>query len=632
MLHKSRQKSHRAKHLRKARLINSGEAKADTEFTYDDRKRPPYIYENLVGMALCQAPEFKLTAAEIFAWISQHFPFYQIHSEGDSWRSTISVHLSQKPTFIKQPRPRGEGRKGCYWCLDESVRQHYSQLLSEARQKSQSRVAFDQSTPRDSREKQEPSAMVADRHAQLFEISDNGYPHYKIMSNGPPGKAWQELSSLQTVKINGLLCRVGDLVEYPCETWHRKQDPKEAQQVSIGQVLSIRMFEDGRPLLHVLWYYRRTELRTIQCKNYRDWPSYCKWIKSTHMDIILAKEVTGMMDPVALGPKAQDLVLDFSVGVGKGSMIRSKTHEAVSWLEDMLNLPLRSPTHADADAGNENQSTPRSPRLESKPASHKSASPQMSTADSTTRRLKLKLRGPDISNPIIPTTRRKLTVATHEKTSVIPQASGAATLRITKTRGIRSSSGTTTHEENGPKEKPTGQSTPSQEVAERIPDDVHNDSDNKAFAPITDCNTWPTRGLGTRLFQPRPRASGRYFKKRRMGRDCSFSLWPNDNKPQDFVKASASTPQFVTGDSIKSSRVNGKGIAPNPVDVKMVDDQISRCVSHESFEELLGIGDEDDYEMILHEGRLAFREKSMFLNNRTLRPKIYPVFPRQGKN
>ncbi|KAL9097283.1 MAG: hypothetical protein Q9165_000710 [Trypethelium subeluteriae] len=614
---------------------NSGEAKLDTDFTYDDRARPPYVYESLVGMALCEAPEFKLTAAEIFAWISRHFPFYQIHSEGDSWRSTISVHLSQKPTFNKQSRPRGEGKKGCYWCLDESVRQYYSQLLSEARQKSQSRVGIDQSTLRDSREEQKPSATDADRRRHPFEISDNGYSHYKIVSNGPLGKAWQDLQPLKSVKINGVVCRLGDLIEYPCETWHRKQDPKEPQQVSVGQVLNIRWSQDARPLLHVLWYYRRTELRTIQCKNYRDWPSYCKWIKSTHMDIIFAQEVTGMMDPAALGPKAQDLVLDFSVGVGKGSMIRPKNHEAVSWLEDMLNLSPRSPLHA--VLANENQSTPKSPRSESKRASRKPASPQMSTPESTTRRLKLKHRGdphassvlgrqdvsesdaahtdPDPLAPVISTARRESAATPHENTPVIPQASGVAILRIAKKRGTRSLAGTITHDEDILNGKRALRSTSNQEVAGRTLNHIDSDGDSKAFAPTADCNTRPTRGSSTRLFQPRPRASGRYFKKRKTGRDCSFVLWPSNGQTKDFVKASASTPQPVVRDNTDSSRVNGKGIAPDAVNVNMIDEEASRYVSHESFEKLLGIGDEDDYEMILHEERLAFREKTMVLSS-----------------
>ncbi|KAG8631028.1 hypothetical protein KVT40_000168 [Elsinoe batatas] len=81
----------------------------------DDGTKPPISYANLIGMAILRAPNRRLTLAQIYKWISDHYKFYRVADTG--WQNSIRHNLSLNKNFIKQERPKDDPGKGNYWII-----------------------------------------------------------------------------------------------------------------------------------------------------------------------------------------------------------------------------------------------------------------------------------------------------------------------------------------------------------------------------------------------------------------------------------------------------------------------------------------------------------------------------------
>ncbi|KAF2158225.1 hypothetical protein K461DRAFT_264999 [Myriangium duriaei CBS 260.36] len=81
----------------------------------DDGTKPPISYANLIGMAILRAPNRRLTLAQIYKWISDHYSFYR--SADGGWQNSIRHNLSLNKNFIKQERPKDDPGKGNYWII-----------------------------------------------------------------------------------------------------------------------------------------------------------------------------------------------------------------------------------------------------------------------------------------------------------------------------------------------------------------------------------------------------------------------------------------------------------------------------------------------------------------------------------
>lgn len=88
--------------------------------------RPPYRYATLIAMAILQADDRCLLLAQIYQWISVHFPFYNMAVSG--WQNSIRHNLSLNKNFIKIKRPLHYPGKGHYWGIQPG-REH--QLIYE---------------------------------------------------------------------------------------------------------------------------------------------------------------------------------------------------------------------------------------------------------------------------------------------------------------------------------------------------------------------------------------------------------------------------------------------------------------------------------------------------------------------
>ena len=93
--------------------------------------KPDITYQALIGMSILQAPDRRLTVAQICQWISDTFEFYRYSNK--SWHRHISTNLYIHQQFIKQERPSGDPGNGFYWTIKAGAEHLFLDQASRVR-------------------------------------------------------------------------------------------------------------------------------------------------------------------------------------------------------------------------------------------------------------------------------------------------------------------------------------------------------------------------------------------------------------------------------------------------------------------------------------------------------------------
>ena len=92
-----------------------GEFRSTTATYHSVSQKPIISYTEMIRMALDDSEERKLQIADIYQWISKHFPYYKMTQY--SWKNSVRHTLSVNKSFFKVSRSGGKGAegKGHYW-------------------------------------------------------------------------------------------------------------------------------------------------------------------------------------------------------------------------------------------------------------------------------------------------------------------------------------------------------------------------------------------------------------------------------------------------------------------------------------------------------------------------------------
>lgn len=78
---------------------------------HDPSKKPPYSYAMLIGVAILQSEDRRLSLSQIYRWISSKFPYYRLCDT--RWQNSIRHNLSLNEAFVKGGKSL-DG-KGHFW-------------------------------------------------------------------------------------------------------------------------------------------------------------------------------------------------------------------------------------------------------------------------------------------------------------------------------------------------------------------------------------------------------------------------------------------------------------------------------------------------------------------------------------
>lgn len=93
--------------------------------------KPPYSYVQLIVQAITSSPDKQLTLSDIYAYISNHFPFYRATNKG--WQNAVRHNLSLNRCFVKVPRSPEEPGKGSFWRIEPNSEDGLTRLACKRR-------------------------------------------------------------------------------------------------------------------------------------------------------------------------------------------------------------------------------------------------------------------------------------------------------------------------------------------------------------------------------------------------------------------------------------------------------------------------------------------------------------------
>ncbi|KNC87595.1 hypothetical protein SARC_00296 [Sphaeroforma arctica JP610] len=87
-------------------------------------EKQPHSYASLIGMAILNSKDLRVTLSEIYTWINENFPFFKKEKSG-SWQSSVRHNLTFNESFVKKVVTTADGKRN-YWTVDPESRHYFS--------------------------------------------------------------------------------------------------------------------------------------------------------------------------------------------------------------------------------------------------------------------------------------------------------------------------------------------------------------------------------------------------------------------------------------------------------------------------------------------------------------------------
>lgn len=112
------------------KLVNRTRPTSSTRSFRSKYAKPPYSFATLIFMAIEESSAKKLPVKDIYNWIIDRFPYYQLCDRG--WKNSVRHNLSLNRCFKRIDKDRRlECGKGSWWTVDPELRPELIQAFKK---------------------------------------------------------------------------------------------------------------------------------------------------------------------------------------------------------------------------------------------------------------------------------------------------------------------------------------------------------------------------------------------------------------------------------------------------------------------------------------------------------------------
>ncbi|KAL1639614.1 hypothetical protein SLS58_007673 [Diplodia intermedia] len=282
-----------------------------------------FSWPDLIGFALAEARDHRMTAAQVHQWIADNVDNYSVHNT--TQRSSIAATLSQQKVKFPKTEPITEGsRQLCRWMLAPDWVPNFRQGLDDVREslsKTSSQPGLSQrrkelndapkparGAPSMSAAKPAPPQKESSKTSMHTEDPPMFIKRHRVAYDADgrdivagfkeiPIEKWTQLAEVESFRKHGLRLFVGDYIKAPLPNRFRFADYTHKPLVqTIAQIEEIRQRRDG-PGYAVLvqWFLTKEAAEWWKCRLVKSlWPKDEKagvYVPATIWDILTSEFV-----------------------------------------------------------------------------------------------------------------------------------------------------------------------------------------------------------------------------------------------------------------------------------------------------------------------------------------------------
>lgn len=309
----------------------------------------------LVGQALSQAPNHKLTHQEICEWIEKQSLMDAVFRRGENWRNKLALavgnyRINRERVFVKVGF---SDKRSLLWALAPNIVPPGFAKMKNSIPPARRSIGLESKKVRlvslqpIMSSTCSPNSMDSDSSTDQFDVlcrqagvrhvvpyhfpGQNYTRNDSIVPREKKSKPWSDLVVIRKLmESNGLLLEAGDLVVVGCST------PRQsgiAKGTKLAQIHEVRAGEDGERYLVIFWVLDKTLAAEEGCSNFKMWPSNARYMRSTYMEVITGDYICCHASGEQKRQFSRFHTLGFSAseGHGLGLKILHNHHPDVSW-------------------------------------------------------------------------------------------------------------------------------------------------------------------------------------------------------------------------------------------------------------------------------------------------------------